>query len=281
MRKVIIKNKNNNLIIGIGEDKNYILQKLGSTGISASTTEKVKSPNQDGSTRIKTLLDDRILELQFLIKTDSEKKLFELQEYINEVLNPKDDLEIIYKYSNNSKKIRGHLLGEIEYLETGKYGFQQVVLSLECDPYWSDCEDKSVVLAVSIPNFYFPLSFDPTIVFSIEINKTIDIFNEGHVKSPIIIEFRGPAINPIVTNETTGEFIKVNKELNDGEVMTINTASGKKSVTIDGKNAFGFIDLNSTFFQLKKGVNTITYDADSGSESAELKIIYNNKYIGV
>lgn len=272
----------NGLSMEIGRSKPYILQVLDGTGIPSSDTETLKSPNQDGSSYVQTLLNEREIEVEMAILENEFPDLFTLKESVCAILNPKYRLTVLYEYPGGSKEIIGHLSSEVIFTRGGMRGYQKAAFTIECsDPMWTDDDDTGVVLAVSAPTFYFPLVFDPEITFSEAQNKTVTINNNGHVATPITIQFFGPSENPIITNETTGEFIKVNKTLAAGEVMIITTGFGQKSVTIDGVNSFGFIDPASTFFDLEPGDNVITYDADSGADSAEVIITYRNRFTGV
>jgi hypothetical protein len=110
--------------------------------------------------------------------------------------------------------------------------------------------------------------------------------NKGDVITPIRIEFYGPASNPSIINETINEFIKVNKELEEDEILIVDTSFGNKKVMIQKgdktiENAFGYIDLDSSFWQLAVGKNIIRYTSDDDSEKARVKISYKNRYIGV
>ena len=53
----------------------------------------------------------------------------------------------------------------------------------------------------------------------------------------------------MISNETTGEYIKVNKSLAEGQKLIITTGFGNKKVIFDDgttrSNAMGFIDLGS------------------------------------
>ena len=48
-----------------------------------------------------------------------------------------------------------------------------------------------------------------------------EIENEGDVDAPIQIEYVGPAKNPKITNETTGEYIQVNMEIGEKEKLVL------------------------------------------------------------
>lgn len=112
-----------------------------------------------------------------------------------------------------------------------------------------------------------------------------NIINEGDVETPVEIEFHGPAVNPKIINHSTGEFIRIKKEITSDEVLYINTAFGKKRVEIvrNGTrgDAFDYIDLDSRFFSLRPGDNVIEYQSENGLTPQSVQIYYYNRYLGV
>ena len=113
-----------------------------------------------------------------------------------------------------------------------------------------------------------------------------EIDNKGDVEAQIQIEYIGPAKNPKVTNETTGEYIQVNMEIGEKEKLVIDAREGKETVNLitphEVKDVYNKIDLNSTFFKLIVGKNLIKYSSDI--EGAKDKVTikdYTNKYVGV
>lgn len=112
-----------------------------------------------------------------------------------------------------------------------------------------------------------------------------NIINYGHVETPIEIEFHGPAVNPKITNLTTGEVIRIKRELTSDDILYINTAFRKKRVEIirNGvrEDAFDYIDLNSKFFSLLPGDNIIEYQSENDLMPQSVQIYYYNRYIGV
>lgn len=116
-------------------------------------------------------------------------------------------------------------------------------------------------------------------------NRTTTILNDGHMSAPVEIDFYGPAENPRVTNETTGEYIQVNRSLGEDDVLHITTAFGNKTVTIEHQgertNAFHYIDLDTTFFELRQGKNLISYDTDNDLEPQGVEIRYRKRYLGI
>lgn len=112
-----------------------------------------------------------------------------------------------------------------------------------------------------------------------------EIINSGHVETPVEIEFHGPAVNPRITNLTTGEFIRIKRELTSDDTLYINTAFGKKTVEIERngirEDAFDYIDLASSFFSLQPGSNVVEYQSENGLDPQSVEIHYYNRYIGV
>lgn len=149
------------------------------------------------------------------------------------------------------------------------------------DPYFYELE-KLEELTTWTGGLNFPLNLPFSLKQKGENIK--NIYNDGHIDTPIEIIFKGPAINPKIVNQTTGEFIQVNRELTSEDTLYITTAYRNKKVEIERNgirtNAFNYIDLDSTFFSLKTGDNLIEYSTQS-LEPKGVSIKYSQKYLGV
>ena len=149
------------------------------------------------------------------------------------------------------------------------------------DPYFYELE-KIEELTTWTGGLNFPLNLPFSLKQKGENIK--NIYNDGHVDTAVEIIFRGPAINPKVINQTTGEFIQVNRELTSEDTLYITTKYRNKKVEIERNgvktNAFNYIDLDSTFFSLKVGDNLMEYSTES-LEPQGVSIKYSNKYLGV
>ena len=149
------------------------------------------------------------------------------------------------------------------------------------DPYFYEAE-KLEELTTWIGGLNFPLNLPFNLKQRGENKK--NIFNDGHVDTPVEVVFKGPAINPKIVNQTTGKFIQVNRELTSEDTLYITTQYRNKKVEIERNgvrtNAFNYIDLDSTFFSLKVGDNLIEYSTQS-LEPQGVSIKYSQKYLGV
>lgn len=93
------------------------------------------------------------------------------------------------------------------------------------------------------------------------------VHNNGDVQSDAIIRFIGPAVTPYVENKTTGERIEVDRTLTEGDVLEINSQTGRVDI-IDGEtrhNAFNYISDNSEFITLAPGNNEIDFGSAGGA----------------
>lgn len=112
-----------------------------------------------------------------------------------------------------------------------------------------------------------------------------NIINTGHVETPVEIYFHGPAVNPSIKNITTGETIRIIRELTTDDVLYINTGFRQKKVEIirngTRTDAFDYIDLSSRFFSLQVGDNVIEYASENGLAPQSVEIYYKNRYLGV
>ena len=193
--------------------------------------------------------------------------------------------ELLIYYTNDYKKYRiyGKVEDSVEFNDR-KRNHDKTTISFYCqDPYWLDEKGKNIDIKSILGGLSFPLTLATT--FS-NISFYKEIENEGDVEAPVQIEYVGPASNPRVTNETTGEYIQVNMQIDEKEKLLIDTREGKETVNLitpnEGKDVYNNIDLNSTFFKLIVGKNLIKYSSDI--EGAKDKVTikdYTNKYVGV
>lgn len=164
------------------------------------------------------------------------------------------------------------------------YYWQKAILELHApDPAFFDPSEASWVLASFTGGFELPFSF-PLQFGTIGQNLTLE--NKGDLPSPVVIHFRGPLKNPVLENITTGEEISIVHEIPSDETLIINTAFGQKSVEVekpDGSrsNAFHYVSLDSTFWQLVPGENDVSYAATEESGNAAVTLSFYHRYEGV
>ncbi|HEX9062631.1 MAG TPA: phage tail family protein [Clostridia bacterium] len=245
-----------------------------------------KSPYQDGNTLLNKTLDVRDISLSGLIIG---KNLDEIKAYRRQMLkvfNPKLSGELTYIYNDSKKKIKCEVENAPSFSEDNVTRVQKFVVNLYCnDPFWTDAVETQQEIAGWVGGFNFPLELSSS---GIEmgtklLNIIVNINNPGDVDcgNKIIFKALASVTNPQILNTVTGEYIKINKVMAAGDVITLTTDFGNKKVLLNGNNAFSLIDLNSTFFQLSVGDNLLKYQADANVNNLEVYVYYTPKYLGI
>lgn len=117
-----------------------------------------------------------------------------------------------------------------------------------------------------------------------ELKQIVEINNIGDVECPIRVVFRanGDVEKPYIQDVESYELIRINKTLKSGDLLEIITGYGNKNVYLNGKKAQQYLDfLNSTWIQLKPGINLIKYGAQSNLSNLECTVFYTPLYLGV
>ena len=279
MEEIIIINKNGEKIV-LGNQGPFFLEKIDGVGEVPVALENQKAPKQDGSTYLGNVLDNRAISIEGTIITKGDPNaVLAARRLMQQVLNPKLG-EVIIAYQD--KEIRG--IAETTPAFPGGSGskglyYQKYLIHLIChEPFWLDTYYESQEMSYLMGGIRFRLRLPTAFSHRGFRRKAV---NEGDVRAPVIIEFKGPAVNPTVTNLTTGEFIMVNRNLAEDDVLTINTAFGQKYVRINGENAFHYIDLHSMFWSLVTGDNILSYESHNDSTKTRVVVKWKNRYVGL
>ena len=282
MFKLLYTNKNGQSIELYGAP--FHLSKVEGIGDVESENQVQKAPYQDGSTFLDVILSERHISIELTIKANDKEQLSERRQFFSSVFNPKLG-------EGTLRYINGSIIREIKAIADGVPYYpdgsgnrsarsQKTMLNLFCpNPYW---RSTSITEEPAFePRFRFPVR--GPFIMGIQRDRRV-INNDGDAPAPLLVEFFGPALNPQIINNTTGEFIRIRQELLEGERMMIDT-SDSTVYFIDAtgveRNVFPWIDMNSTFFKLVVGSNDIEYNADSDIQGTMVNISYSKLYNAV
>lgn len=281
----------NNESISISRTGAFRLIDIQGLGKVDADVQLVKSPYQDGSTHIDTLLSERSIVIELGIFAENELQLYDFRRKVSRTFNPKlANGTLRIKFSNGVREIIATPEATVDFptgADNSTSKFQRVMIELIApEPYWLSIQEETKPMANWIGGLSFPLQFFGRDLMFAERGTRVKINNDGDVSSPVQVIFKGAGTNPVITNVTTGEFIRVKRQLAVTDSLVINTSFGNKRVEIidaegNSTNVFNWLDLNSTFFQLITGVNEIEYSSDSGIEQSTVEIKWRNKYLGV
>lgn len=114
-------------------------------------------------------------------------------------------------------------------------------------------------------------------------NRTKTINNQGNVGAPLRIRFSGPIVNPFIRNTTSGEILRISGIIAAGEYLEVNTEPGNRTITLHRQgiesNGMHYLDLLSTFWQLKPGENTIEIGDESPGEGSEALFEFAGRHL--
>lgn len=290
----IIYTNDRGISVELNRDAPLFLSSVsGFDGLEADVISS-QSAYQDGISVSKSILKDRVLTLNGSMLVDTEQQRSILKRKLFSAFNPKvkGGMKIytdagVTRGASNLRVIQAPVFKD-DYTSLNELvDFQiQILMPL---PYFEDINQNRVDFGNDIGDFFFdwevPIEGDE---LSIRNNSIVaNISNVGEAETPLKVVFKAKSSvkNPSIYNVYTKEFIKINKTMSEGEIITVTTGTGNKRVesSLNGvtANIFNLLDIQSTFMWLDVGDNVIRYDAEELIEQLEVYIYYTNYYLGV
>lgn len=275
-----LKFESNNKTLKVGKNESYRL--LNIDGIDSGEYELNTTDNvlYDGS----SIRDRRIKFRSILVEAEySGRNTEDERRKLAGFFNIHHNGILTINYAGTVKRIK-YAVESFKSKLSNLYKPLKFLIHLYCpNPFWQDIYESGELISTWIKGFQFPLKLPFQLRQRGETKK--DIYNEGDVETPVDILFKGPAVNPSVTNLTTKEFIRVKRTLTSDDTLYITTERGNKKVEIERENgtrenAFHYIDLDSVFFSLQVGDNLIEYNTEN-LEPQSVEIRYRNRYLGM
>lgn len=245
----------------------YTITAIDGLGPAGATINTNVTALIDGGTFNSSKVEMRTINLAFVIEYDVEANRLAMYK----VIQPKKPITLYYK----SELMDVFINGYVESLTVGHFEQKQTVTaSILCPfPYWKNAQEIVNELSAVTDMFHFPFASteDPEIVFG-EIDVTSDavVDNNGTVDTGLTFELyaRGTVTNPKIFNYVTQDFIGINFTFQAGDLVTINTQKGQKSITLlrngTESNIFNSLMKNVTWLQLPSGGAAFVYTVEDG-----------------
>lgn len=159
-------------------------------------------------------------------------------------------------------------------------------------PYPRTTEEENKSFSYLQSGFRFPQAYSSKTPWQIStriIEPLQTITNRGDIPVGFTVTFRAltdGVRGPKLLNVDTRENIAFTQlTLNSGDVLTVNTMINAREVlltTSEGtKNAFEYMDYESTFFLLSRGANTLRYSAQEREANLEVTLSFEESLAGV
>lgn len=282
MFEVTIENKKGNKISFIQNEK-YAITSITGLGPPDAAINTVNVGSFDGERYNSSKLGMRNIVMNIEILGDIETNRIALYK----VFRSKEWIKFNYKNGLRNVFIEGYIESAPIDLFTQN---QEIQVSILCpDPYFKNAEEIIEDMNLIINMFYFPFAIgDEGQTFS-QYDETLEkvITNEGDVEKGMIIELQaiGEVKNPKIFNRDTTEFFGLNITMQEGDLITISTIKGSKTVYLlrngVNTNIFNNIMKDITWLQLEPGDNVFTYEAETGAEYLNILFRHTDNYEGV
>lgn len=134
--------------------------------------------------------------------------------------------------------------------------------------------------------FPFPQSDEPFPLGVYSITDNITLQNDGDATGfTIQIEALDTARTPTIYNADTGEYLQIKGDLEKGDVITITTKTGNKTVTLTrngvDSNIINRLVAGSTWLTLREGLNTFHVTAVRNVKNMRVTLVHTNSFLGV
>lgn len=247
-----------NLIIAKGTDYRLIsVSGLEAPDIEIDTYDHAI---MDGSAILSTKVMSRSISVSFLVASSA--KINTARAALMSYFKPKSGGVLMVTRGVVRRKIGFFLATKPDFIHPdSSLGKLRVTVNLICpDPY-----------------FYAnaPVTSGETV------SNVIAVNNSGDVPCGFALTITatgGAVVNPIISK--SGQYVDVEKNMASTDVIVISTVPGDCYVTYEGTEIYTFL-LDSTFFLLDVGSNSITLSADSGTSYIVGSISFVPRYLGV
>lgn len=264
MYELILENKSGNRLT-FGDGSPFQIKEFKGLNPPKATISTNETAFMDGARFNSSKLQTRQINIAFVVNKNPEES--RRQAYL--VIQPKKYIKIYFK----SETLDCFTEGYVESLDVSYFAKKQTLtVSILCPyPYLKNTEESVNEMSAVTPMFHFPFPTSDSLVFGqIDALASYDIENNGSAETGLTIELyaRGTVSKPKIIDYISGEYMELDFEMQAGDVITIQTEPGNKSITLlrDGvkSNIFNTLTSTSSWLILPIGGATYVYTTEGG-----------------
>lgn len=260
----------------------FMFSKIEGLNPPAGTISTSSYAGMDGSYLNNAFIEKRNIVIPFEMRgLGIEKRRHELYK----VVKPSRYIKIYYATKNISVYAEGIVetceMENFEMLTKGQ-------ISIICpDIYWYSTVTQIAEYSriTGAFHFIFPDNDEPFLIGKYNTQNIMTIVNDGDEVGFNLEISGGPAKNPTIYNAVTDEYMQILGELKDGDIITITTKTGNKTVTLEHEgvvtNIINRLVSGSTWLTLRHGENKFYVRASDGLSELKVRLIHRNAYLGV
>ncbi len=264
-------------------NKNYDVIEAFGLNPPKAVIDTVAVSGVDGTRFNSSQIGERNIVISLNIKSPIETNRIALYKYFK----VKHYIKVYYQNEHLNVFTEGY----VESFENNLFSqLQQPQISIICpNPFWKAIDDTDISFETTSSLFEFPFSIPIDGIEFSTINRiATTYFNAGDVATGAIIKFHATTnqiLNPTFYNRTNQTYFGLNFDMHEGDVITINTNQGEKSVTLwrNGvtTNILSSRISGSTWLIFEPGENEISYTADLGQANLRVSLQSVQKFEGV
>jgi len=277
-----IKNKYGE-ILELTHNPDYTIQSITGLGPVNAAINTTAIATVDGTVFNSSKKNKRNIVITVVIEGNIERNRLQLYKFAP------TKYPITFYYKNDSRDV--HIEGYVESHEVDLFKNRQVAqISIICpNPFFRNNQNNYIEFSNTAPNFEFPFSIsDAGTELGVTEKSTEMTINAGEVETGGTISFIATTsgiLNPAIYNRTTQKYFGLNVDMNSGDVITLCTILGKKSVTLlragTVTNLIDKVSTGSTWIQFAPNENEISYGADEGESNLTITVELTNQFEGV
>ena len=280
--KLILENANGDRVDMTATANQYMTSKVEGLNPPTGTISTSSYAGMDGSYLNNAFIEKRNVVIHFEMRgVGIEARRHQLYK----VVKPSRYIKIYYKTAGIDVFTEGYIenceVSNFEMFTTGQ-------ISILCpDIYWYANETQTAEYSQVLGAFHFicPDDDKPFPIGQYNTENMMTIVNDGDDTGMTLVISGGPARNSTIYNADTDEYMQIQGEIEEGDVVTITTKTGNKTVTLEREgittNIINRLVSGSTWLTLREGENRFYLRAAEGLPNLKVKIIHRNAYLGV
>lgn len=280
MFEIILENEiGNQLHFGAGYP--YTITEFSGLNPPDATINTNQAALLDGGFFNSSKLQMRNINLAFAIEAPAEENRLN----VYKVIQSKQKIKLYFK----SEQLDIWIEGYVESLDFSYFAMKNIAtVNILCPaPYFKGAQEIINELHTLIPMFHFPTEGD--IIFGrIDPQVSVEVENEGSVETGLTFELyaKNTVSGPKIFNYQTNEFMGIDIDMEMGDLITITTGQGNKTITLLRNavetNIFNYLSKDSTWLQLTPGGTVFVYEVAEGSTTnLDITIKHYDQYEGV
>lgn len=293
--EITLTNNTTGKSIIIGKDgwQDFWLEEIDWGQIEASHST-YSAYNIPGDTVVASRILTRPVTITGWIITDVTKTLEERAEILNRFISPEHNYSIGYgKYRLSFKPDNSIIYGRGNHSVNNTLMRKFQISGTSHKPFFEEDTATKALFEETNGLFTFPTDFgyeEPIVfgVFSQVGSKLINNTGSCSIGVSIHIEFTGSVTNPKIQDLTTLEYVQVNTDFDNGDILEINTENGNKSILVAHANGvtenyLRYRDPNMTWLRLAPGYNDWNVSAQEQDmvSNMNVSVVYTPQHLEV